>query len=121
MTVSLPDIQINAMATARARKAIRLYAVLCVAFGRAPTAREVAHLTHAQQDSAVRIAGVKVASPDAWKVVEAIAGVPGMSVTVKVDEADDDQGKAMKEVSDPKLRAEEIRNAQWAAHERAKR
>lgn len=59
------------MATARAIKAIRLYIEISVEHSL--TGAEVAALTHADKEAAIRAAGVKVASEDTWKVTEGVA------------------------------------------------
>lgn len=68
------DARIDAIATQRAIKAVRLWAVLTEANGRPILARTVRGLDDAGKDEAVRASGVKVASPDTWKVTEAVAG-----------------------------------------------
>jgi hypothetical protein len=68
--------RINAMATARAIKATRLWlALVKQRAGHVPSADDIATLPHHLKDSAVTLAGVKVASEGTWKVVQAIAAV----------------------------------------------
>lgn len=73
MTPNLDDIRVNAMATARAIKAVRLYIEIGATISHPPTEREVIALSDEQREDAVLASGVKVASEDTWKVTKAIA------------------------------------------------
>lgn len=65
--------RVNAMATARAIKAIRLYVEIGVMIGHPPTAADIRSMNDVGRSAAVRAAGVKVASEDTWRVTEAVA------------------------------------------------
>lgn len=65
--------RVNAMATARAVKAVRIYVDIGLMIEHPPTQADIESMTEHGRDAAVRSAGVKVASEGTWKVVKAIA------------------------------------------------
>jgi hypothetical protein len=65
--------RINAMATARAAKAARLFATLTKAIGHPPTVADIESLSDLDRDMLIGASKVKVASDGTWKVVRAIA------------------------------------------------
>lgn len=71
------EARINAMATARAVKAVRIYLDISLMIGHRATVADIESMNDAGRDAAVRSAGVKAASEGTWKVVRAIAAAFG--------------------------------------------
>lgn len=72
--MSADSVRIDAIATARASKAVRLFGVVWASLGRQPTANEIRTMTEGARHAAIALARVKVASEATWRVVADLAG-----------------------------------------------